>query len=287
MGLAASVRKRVEHGWRWCLHRGALRGQPRVLCNSFQKSGTHLLVALVRAVGPLRAYERRAYWHHLNRARVQAAKRPTLAGELETLARCLPGEICRGHLGADPQIAEFLKRERFVHLFVYRDPRDVVVSLLHWWERHQEIDAWPFRYFQSLDSAGAKLRFLIEGWPAGGVDDRFPRRCEYPDIGARFAEFVPWLSDPDCVAVRFEDLVDPRAKVESYRRIAAAVAPSADLDACVERMEAGSAPEGSRTFRAGRSGDWRDTFDSEHVEAMKRCAGQLLIDLGYEKDLDW
>jgi hypothetical protein len=287
MGLVRSVNKRGVAAWRWLVHHARLRDQPRVLCNSFQKSGTHLLVGLVQAAGPLRGYQRRAYWHHLNRARVAARKRPVLQAELARLGRASPGEICRGHLGADPRVVEFLERERFVHLFGYRDPRDVVVSLLHWWERHDEIESWPFLYFGSLDSPAERLRFLIEGWPEGLSDSRFPAECDYPNIGARFAEFAPWLSNPHCLAVRFEDLVDDRTKAEAYRRIAAAVFPDADPDATVARMEAGSAPEGSRTFRAGRSGDWRETFEPEHVAAMKRCAGQLLIDLGYEKDLDW
>ena len=43
----------------------------------------------------------------------------------------------------------------------------------------------------------------------------------------------------------------------------------------------------SRTFRRGLIGDWQRYFTPEHREAFKAVAGQLLIDLGYETDLEW
>jgi len=282
--------RRIESVWRRALHHSALRAQPRVLCNSIQKSGTHLIVGLAAALPGLRAYGRRAYWHHLNRERVEPRKRPTLEGEIRRLRKCLPGEIYRGHLAAAPQIADLLHRRGFKHLFVYRDPRDVVVSLMFWWERHQEIDAWPFRYFQGLASSEERLRFLIEGWPANLDDPRFPAEVGYPNVAERFAEFLPWLSDPQCLSIRFEDLVGPESKTDTYRRIAEYLLtdPTQDqLSLAVEHMSAGSDPSQSKTFRKGRSGDWRETLNAEHVALMKRYAGKLLVELGYEKDLDW
>jgi len=40
-------------------------------------------------------------------------------------------------------------------------------------------------------------------------------------------------------------------------------------------------------FRKGVSGDWKNHFDYEIKEVFKEKAGDLLIELGYEKDLDW
>ena len=41
------------------------------------------------------------------------------------------------------------------------------------------------------------------------------------------------------------------------------------------------------TKRKGIVGDWRNLFTQNHKDYFKEVAGQLLIDLGYEKDLNW
>lgn len=41
------------------------------------------------------------------------------------------------------------------------------------------------------------------------------------------------------------------------------------------------------TFREGKIGSWEKVFKEEHKDAFKKTYGQALIDLGYEKDLNW
>jgi hypothetical protein len=43
----------------------------------------------------------------------------------------------------------------------------------------------------------------------------------------------------------------------------------------------------SGTARKGIVGDWRNHFTEEHVKLFKEQCGQLLIDCGYENDLNW
>lgn len=43
----------------------------------------------------------------------------------------------------------------------------------------------------------------------------------------------------------------------------------------------------SSTARKGIVGDWRNHFTENHVKIFKEKCGQHLIDVGYEKDLDW
>ena len=44
---------------------------------------------------------------------------------------------------------------------------------------------------------------------------------------------------------------------------------------------------GTTTFQEGQIETWKEYLNSEHVKEFKKYAGQLLIDLGYEKDFDW
>jgi len=41
------------------------------------------------------------------------------------------------------------------------------------------------------------------------------------------------------------------------------------------------------TFRKGLSGEWKNLFSESHKDTFKDIAGDLLIKLGYEKDLGW
>lgn len=45
--------------------------------------------------------------------------------------------------------------------------------------------------------------------------------------------------------------------------------------------------EDRRFYRKGIHGDWMNHFTCEHREIFKKIAGPTLIDLGYEKGLDW
>jgi len=272
-------------------HHTMLARHPRVLCNSIPKSGTNLLIELVNQLPWLRNHRRGVTWHHVPRALVDEEARATLESVRQELGVCLPGEVYLGHVEADPEVMALI-RDRFTTLFVYRDPRDVVVSLLHWWNRDpsstwSEPDSWPFRYFHALGSDGERLSFLIGGWPSD-PGPGFPSDVDFPDVGTRVAAFAGWVDEPSCLPVRFEELRGGGAEV--LRPIARHLYPRAS-DTRVERlvvaMGAGSDPTRSSTFRRGGSGGWRDEFGPEHIESMKRHAGQVLIDLGYESDLEW
>jgi hypothetical protein len=42
-----------------------------------------------------------------------------------------------------------------------------------------------------------------------------------------------------------------------------------------------------KTARKGIIGDWRNHFTPANVRHLKAGAGKFLIELGYERDLDW
>jgi len=268
----------------------SLRGYPRVFCNSFQKSGTHLLVGMVARLPGVHNHERGAYWHCFSRTSVDTHRVSTLPGVIRDFGGCLEGELYQGHVEAAPEISEYLRTHNFKTLFIYRDPRDVVVSLLYWWQHYVDIDAWPYRYFCALRSDDERLRFLIEGWPEKPARPGFPSQVDFPDIGSRFAAFWPWFDEPGCLSVRFEALRTPEIRDDVCRDIIRHVvndSGTVSMDAMIKRMIAGSNPRRSKTFRRGHGGEWRHLFTPEHRDTFKRYAGSLLISLGYEKDMDW
>ncbi|MFE0565560.1 hypothetical protein ACFW1D_24095 [Priestia megaterium] len=52
-------------------------------------------------------------------------------------------------------------------------------------------------------------------------------------------------------------------------------------------MIANIQPKQSKTFRTGLQGNWKHEFDEEVIREFKNVAGDWLIKLGYEKNLQW
>src|SRR5512147_524409 len=94
----------------------------------------------------------------------------------------------------------------FVPYFIFRDPRDVVVSHVFYVTdmeaRHVHHD-----YYQSLPDFDARLMVSILGRPDAGV--------EFPDIAARFAPYLGWLDHDEVLAIHFEDLINDRTSALS------------------------------------------------------------------------
>lgn len=285
--------KTLRWGSRYAYHQLVLGSYPKVLSNSFQKAGTHLLLGALSGVPGLRHYERAVYWYKHARASTPSARGKEVASPRavgDRLATCLPGEIYRGHIAHHSEISDRIRSDGFRHIFIYRDPRDTIISLLHWWKLYPRPRSWPYRYFNSLPSDQDRLTFFIEGWPEDAEHRGFPANIDYPNIGARFAEFVPWLGDDHCLAVRFEDLVNEEKRLDTYARIATYLLPDAPnrlVTRAILGMTRSVDPSRSKTFRQGKSGEWRRHFSEKHVELFKHHGGPLLMILGYEVDADW
>ena len=60
-----------------------------------------------------------------------------------------------------------------------------------------------------------------------------------------------------------------------------------DLATCVAEMSGHIAPQKSHTFRSGKKAGWQREFTAAHRERFAEIAGDLLVELGYEPNLDW
>lgn len=254
--------------------------RPPILANSFPKSGTHLLVQIVEAFPGARSYG-----SFLASMPSVPFRERSAGATVRRIRAWAPGEVVPAHLFCEAPYAEALTSRNAVHYFIYRDPRDVVLSEAHYlggmnrWHRLH-------RYFKALPSLEDRITFSI----TGTRDPAFP--YDYPDVARRFARYAGWLERDDVMAVRFEDLngaareATLRSMVEFWRH-RASVGGDLDTEALVGRAEAAIRPERSHTFREGGSGGWRAAFTPGHRALMKELAGELLVKLGYEASLDW
>jgi sulfotransferase 6B1 len=277
-GTAAALRvPRLWHGLR--ARAEDYRAAPPVLANSFPKSGTHLLFQI--ADGLPNSTNFGVFLASMTSSFRFRERSPENASGV--IRGFVPGEVVRGHLFFHPQNAADLHDKNAVHYFVYRDPRDVVVSEAHYL---RGMNRWHrlAPYFSKLGSMDEAIMLSIKGFdpPVAGI--------EYPNIAERFARYAGWLNRDDCLAIRFEDMASG-GRPEAMRRMAefyaAHCSAPVDVDGCVRAMASSIAPQKSHTFRSGKKAGWQQEFTSEHRRVFDELAGDLLIELAYEPSHDW
>ena len=258
------------------------RAAPPVLANSFPKSGTHLLFQIVDGLPNATNYG--AFLASMTSSFQFRERSPRERQPHSSAASCRAkssAAICF----TTRSNADDLAQKNVVHYFVYRDPRDVVVSEAHYL---RDMNRWHrlAPYFRKSARRSTKRSCCRS--PAS---TRRSPGIEYPNIAARFAR-IPRLAATATIACRFgsKSLASERRPAvirqmaEFYARHCSS---RLDVDACVAAMTARIAPEKSHTFRSGKKAGWQKEFTAEHRRRFDELAGDLLIELGYESNHDW
>jgi hypothetical protein len=96
---------------------------------------------------------------------------------------------------------------------------------------------------------------------------------------------------PNVLSIRFENLVGPQGGGSQEAQIQTITAIAQHINQPITEYEAIFYGEcifgGTFSFNKGKIGSWKDYFTPDQRKLFKEHAGQLLIDLGYEKDLNW
>jgi hypothetical protein len=259
---------------------------PRVFANSFPKGGTHLLSALLGELprmmfsgvhcaagdftaGAPRADAANVDWDALRR----------------TLRRVRNGQFMTAHFPYVEGLERELDDLGYRSLLILRDPRDVVVSAQHYVTTLDSHDLHR-RFTEQFRTDNERIRATIEGFPA----DELGRGQD--SIGERLGRYLPWLSMPEVLVVRFEDLIGQAGGGTRERQdeLVEAIARHVGRPLSPGRVRAVAGrvwSDNSTTFRQGRAGGWRDELTPDHIALFKAVAGDQLIALGYEADLDW
>ena len=252
---------------------------PVLLGISFPKSGTHLLDQILLGFSNVAPFAKRVHSFYAEYEGESGRKRsPEQAfAWLDSLRPC---DVASAHLFARPEAVSRVWPPKFVPYFIFRDPRDVVVSHV-FYVTDMEARHVHHEYYQSLPDFDARLKVSILGRPEADI--------EFPNIAERFAPYLDWLNHPEVLTIHFEDLINDR--VQTLNRIIdhflARVPLHASRQLILDSLESAINPTKSPTFRSGKTGEWKKHFTQEHKKIFKDVAGNLLIELGFEKNLDW
>lgn len=252
---------------------------PPIFGNAKPKSGSHLLLQILSGFAQIMPY---AYVEaDPIRTITKGGKRKPKEKILAELQGVPHGVIGWGYLEPTPENVAFLCQPGRVNYFIYRDPRDLLVSQVHFATEMRE-EHGMHAYYNSLPDFGERLQAAITGIDRDGL--------YMVSVKQRYESVFQWLATPGVLCVRFEDLIDRRettlhAMLDAVERTGYRIPTPREksLAVLVQAIQ----PARSHTFRSGSTGGWREFFTDEHKKLFKDVAGDLLVRLGYEKNNDW
>lgn len=251
---------------------------PILFGNAMAKSGSNLLKQIFHGfhhIGPFAPVKR---WPIRMITQFGRVRQPE---EVQRdLAGLRPGDLALGYVHAEPAYLELMTQAGWTTFFLLRDPRDVLVSHVHY-ATDMNPDHSLHGMYQSLDDFDERLTVGIRG------TDGYPY---LPDVRRRYEHFLGFLDRPEIMVVRFEDLrTNPEATVAAMidrirERSEVSLLPTeVAVPIVLDRIE----PSKSPTFRSGAPGAWREHFKEHHKDLFREVAGDLLQTLGYENSDDW
>jgi len=252
---------------------------PAVLGNAMPKSGSHLIIQVLQGLTRLGPFIDPGM-PPVNRAE-DNSKLPD-GKILANINRMRSGDIGYGYLGAQEKFIAALTMPGRATIFVYRDPRDMIVSHI-FYATQMHTGHWMHRYYtEVLDSMEARINAAIQGVNEPG--------SELTPVRARYDGYLGWLEQPQVLSMRFEDLILEReaafGRLLDYLETRG-FSPQVARPQAIEVLKQAIAPKKSGTFRKGKPGNWREHFTPKNKAVFKEFTGDLLIRLGYEKDQNW
>ncbi len=256
-------------------------GWPILLGISFPKSGTHLLNQVLLGFSEFAPFA-----HHIPVSFASydgdTGQKKSVDDALAYLDSLRPLDVTAAHLLAWDAAVKRVASEAFVPFFIYRDPRDVVVSHV-FYIAEMLPDHHHHRYYaKELHTFEERLTVSILGLPDAEV--------EFPNVAERFSFYTAWLDCPEVLPLHFEDFIHNRRETlgKVFDHVAKRVPHlPIEREKAIDILEESVDPKSSPTFRSGKTGEWKKYFTDEHKRIFKDVAGDLLIKLGYEEDGDW
>jgi hypothetical protein len=255
-----------------------LAGMPVVLGNAIPKAGSHLLIQILLGLPKIGPFVNPGF-PPINRD--EANRKMDQARMVANIQHMRPGDIGYSYLSCVSPYVDLLTAPGMAAIFIYRDPRDVVVSEIKYAADIQTRHDLHHYFNDVLVSDEERLNFVIRG-------SHLPD-LPYTGVRKRFHSFIGWLDQP-VLSLRFEDLVlKQRPAFHSLLDYLAGYGftPSMPVEQAVDVLIDSITPKKSGTFRKGQPGGWKDVFSEENKALFKQEAGDILIHLGYEKDMEW
>jgi len=259
---------------------------PKYMICGCPKHGLHLLAGLVQGyVSPIpESIYNKNHWTGTFKLNSFAPIWQNMERWFFLASRLQQGHYTQGHIGHRQDIADFLRLSRTAFVFIYRDLRDVAVSMAHHIMGGPNDNKHPARNaYRALGGFDEILTACIEGL------------TPFPGVIGLWELYADWLNEDWILSVKYEDVVSNLEKVaqdiveygldqitrdiwETRFRVEKAI-----FDNVVNQMvDLARRTDLSPTFRKGQPGEWQGVFKPEHITAFKKADKKKWVEaLGY------
>lgn len=255
-------------------------GWPVLMANYFPKSGSQLLDQALTGfsrVGPFSAQVVLPFSSYAG-----SGRKRSLEAALAYVHALHPLDVTSALLLAWPEVVAEVCTPKFIPFIIFSDPRDIVISHVFHFNLAAAGTAGGQEHRENLSSFDERLKISILGRP----DDK----NEFPNIARRFELYQGWMDRPQVLVLRYEDFILERhatlGRVVDHFLKRVDTLPL-NRDQIIAALEANIDSHPTSATRPGRIGEWQKYFKPEHKQMFKDVAGDLLVQLGYEKDKNW
>lgn len=272
-----------------------LKMQPRIIINSLPKAGTNMVSKLLDLAGmrwnrvcfDSRLIHRAKPWTRLWRKLSQYSGGEVIVGigapvsvpkrlVERSLQRLQPNEYIKSHVGYTTAIVRMAEMHGVVPILVIRDPRDVIVSQVHY-----VLSVKGHFLHRAFTALGDRERCFDAAINGGFMDGYL-----LEDIRTRCLSLDVWLQSSRSIVVRFEDLVGARGggaedlQLETVTKLLTrAGLPKSDEE--MRSIAAELHGPGKRTFRKGAIGEAWKEMTAAQLARMDEMLGDVYSRWGY------
>lgn len=189
------------------------------------------------------------------------------------------GKYIVSHLPPDRNLIRYLLDNDYRILTIIRDPRDQLLSAIHWIIDNRDPDHLfdvPVKQFKAL-SFNEQIDELITG-----------ERFGFKEFEVLYQRHYQWLElDPlKSLVVKFEDLVGPKGGGNRRKQIECLLTIARKIGVPLSKERAAHIADEelfgtSATFRSGQIEEWKEVFTREQKLLFNALYGPDLLYLGY------
>ena len=164
-----------------------------ILLNSIPKSGTHLLHQILAQFGYTDHYGFYASTPSISMIERKSDKAIDFVNKIKR------NELTNGHIFFNNTLNLHIKKRNLPTIFLYRDPRAIFVSEIHYLS---DMNKWHrcHKYYKQCNSFKEKFNLCLNG-----IDDQ---KFYYPPFKERINRYIKWINQPHVLSIRYEDLID-------------------------------------------------------------------------------
>lgn len=183
-----------------------------------------------------------------------------------------------------------LREAGYKIIFIYRDPRDQAVSMI----RMTKETTW-FPHLKKIPFDNALTHWISHTSALYTGKNHWvnPELKMFKGVNDLYHRYLQWLDYVDeglVYVTTYERLAGPKSggseeiQVQELINIAQHIGAELPRDKAIQIARTIHGPVKPDRKKIGT---WKKFFKRSHIEQFKKVAGSLLIDLGYESDLNW